>query len=76
MEIPVDTDKYPYKINWINRLIKYTGERLKFEEKLVLAGDFNVIPAPGDARFPEAWKNERCSCRRPASGFRPYSISG
>src|SRR6188768_252845 len=27
---PVETEKYTYKINWMNRLIKYAGERLKF----------------------------------------------
>lgn len=55
---PIGTEKYTYKINWMNRLIKYASERLKFEEKLVLAGDFNVIPAAGDARFPDAWKTD------------------
>ena len=30
-------------------------ERLRLEEALVLAGDYNVIPEPIDARFPENW---------------------
>jgi exodeoxyribonuclease III len=52
---PPDTDKYSYKIKWMNRLIDYAKERLALEEPLVLAGDYNVIPATADARNPSAW---------------------
>src|SRR5712671_965288 len=52
---PVGTEKYPYKLKWMDRLLNYAHERMKLEEALVLAGDFNVIPAPRDARNPSAW---------------------
>ena len=52
---PPDTDKYSYKIKWMNRLTDYAKERLALEEPLVLAGDYNVIPAAADARNPSAW---------------------
>lgn len=55
---PIGTDKFTYKISWMNRLIQYARERLKFEESFVLAGDFNVIPTAADARFPEAWTKD------------------
>jgi exodeoxyribonuclease III len=55
---PPDTDKYQYKINWINRLIDFTRERLAYEEPLVLAGDYNVIPTPADARNPAIWQGD------------------
>jgi len=55
---PAGTDKYQYKINWMNRLIAFSIERLKLEEPLVLAGDYNVIPAPIDAHNPAAWVND------------------
>jgi exodeoxyribonuclease-3 len=42
----------------MDRLIGFTRERLKLEEPLVLAGDFNVIPAVADARSPAAWVND------------------
>ena len=45
---PPDTDKYPYKLKWMSRLQDYARERLKAEEPLVLAGDFNVIPQAED----------------------------
>jgi exodeoxyribonuclease-3 len=52
---PPDTEKYPYKLNWMDRLIKFSRERLGNEEPMVLAGDYNVIPTPLDAKRPEAW---------------------
>ena len=55
---PVTTEKYPYKIKWMDRLIHYARERLTLEEPLVLAGDFNVIPAALDARNPAAWEGD------------------
>ena len=55
---PAPGEKYTYKLSWMDRLAQFSYERLKLEEPLVLAGDFNVIPAPNDARRPEAWKND------------------
>ena len=52
---PPETDKYSYKIRWMNRLIEYADKRLKLEEPLVLAGDYNVIPSAADVRNPAAW---------------------
>jgi exodeoxyribonuclease-3 len=55
---PPDTEKYSYKLSWIDRLITFSLERLKLEEPLVLAGDYNVIPTAADAKNPAAWVND------------------
>ncbi len=55
---PVGTEKYSYKLAWMDRLIAYARGLLLLEEKLVLAGDYNVIPAPIDAYDPKAWEND------------------
>jgi exodeoxyribonuclease-3 len=55
---PPDTEKYPYKIGWMKRLSAYARERLLLEEPLIMAGDYNVIPAPADARNPQAWTGD------------------
>jgi len=52
---PAPGDKYDYKLKWMDRLIKFSHERLKLEEPFVLAGDYNVIPAAVDAKRPAAW---------------------
>jgi exodeoxyribonuclease-3 len=55
---PVASEKYAYKLAWMDRLITHAKGLLAFEEPLVLAGDYNVIPEPIDARFPENWVND------------------
>ena len=55
---PPDTEKYTYKIKWMDRLANFSRERLKLEEPLVLAGDYNVIPTAADARNPAAWTTD------------------
>ena len=55
---PPETEKYPYKLKWMSRLADYSRQRLKAEEPLVLAGDFNVIPAAQDVHNPAAWVND------------------
>ncbi len=52
---PVDSEKFPYKLGWMARLEDWAADRLALEEPLVLAGDYNVIPQPEDAKNPEAW---------------------
>ncbi|HZB37619.1 MAG TPA: exodeoxyribonuclease III, partial [Beijerinckiaceae bacterium] len=55
---PIGTEKFAYKLAWIDRLIAHTRDLLALEEPLVLAGDFNVIPEPRDARKPENWTTD------------------
>ncbi len=55
---PVETEKYPYKLAWMERLQQWTTERLELEEPLVLAGDYNVIPRPADAKNPDNWVDD------------------
>jgi exodeoxyribonuclease III len=67
---PPDTEKYSYKINWMDRLIDYARERLRLEEPLVLAGDFNVIPSALDARQPARWVGDALFLPRTRARFR------
>ncbi|MDT6940649.1 exodeoxyribonuclease III [Brucella pseudogrignonensis] len=52
---PIDTEKFPYKLSWMQRLETWAKNRLELEEPLVLAGDYNVIPEPYDAKNPQQW---------------------
>jgi exodeoxyribonuclease-3 len=42
----------------MDRLLKYAHERLELEEPLIMAGDYNVIPAAKDVHNPEAWTTD------------------
>jgi exodeoxyribonuclease-3 len=52
---PIGTDKFVYKLAWMRRLEAHARQLLTQEEPLVLAGDYNVIPEPADAKNPAAW---------------------
>jgi exodeoxyribonuclease-3 len=55
---PPDSEKYPYKLAFMDTLIAHASALLKLEEPVVLAGDYNVIPAPGDVYDPQAWAGD------------------
>jgi exodeoxyribonuclease-3 len=55
---PATTDKYTYKIRWMERLLDYMRERLTLEEPFIVAGDYNVIPAAADVANQEGWVND------------------
>ena len=55
---PPGTDKYSYKLKWMDRLSDYARERLQLEEKLILAGDYNVIPSAADVHNPAMWAHD------------------
>tara|TARA_B100000686_G_C16669375_1_gene905505 strand:+ start:249 stop:1025 length:777 start_codon:yes stop_codon:yes gene_type:complete len=46
---PVDTEKYFYKLNWLDLLIKLIEKKIKEGSLIILAGDFNIIPEENDA---------------------------
>jgi exodeoxyribonuclease-3 len=73
---PPETEKYPYKLKWMDRLLKYADERLRLEEPLILAGDYNVIPAPADARFPQAWVRDALFLPQTRIKFRGFIHRG
>ena len=73
---PPDTDKYTYKLKWMDRLIAFSRERLTLEEPLVLAGDYNVIPTAADARNPDAWTKDALFLPQTREKFRALTNLG
>jgi exodeoxyribonuclease-3 len=55
---PVGTEKFAYKLAWMERLRRHAESLLPYEEALVLTGDFNVIPEPEDCHDPAAWAGD------------------
>ena len=55
---PADSEKYPYKIGWMERLRAHAQFLLASEQPLVLGGDYNVIPAGEDCYDPAAWSKD------------------
>jgi exodeoxyribonuclease III len=55
---PPASDRFAYKLAWLERLRRHARHLLNFEEPLILAGDYNVIPDPEDCHDPKAWEGD------------------
>ena len=55
---PVASEKYPYKLRWMERLRVHAAGLLAAGGPLVLGGDFNIIPEPGDVYAPAEWTED------------------
>jgi exodeoxyribonuclease-3 len=73
---PPNTDKYSYKLKWMERLFHYSVKRLQLEEPLVMAGDYNVIPTPDDVHDPAAWASDALFLPQTREKFRALINAG
>ena len=55
---PVDTDKYKYKLDWLNSLIKQLELLSKKNQHIILTGDFNIIPDDQDVYNPKGFEDD------------------
>lgn len=67
---PIDTDKFPYKLAWMDRLINHVRTLLTYEETLVLAGDYNVCPTDDDVYDPDGFAGDALCHPETRSRFR------
>lgn len=67
---PTGTDKFAYKLDWMNRLTDHVKVLLRHEESLVLGGDYNVAPSDDDAYDPKGWADDALCHPRTRSQFR------
>lgn len=51
----VGSDKYEYKLGWLNALHGFLQDELGRHERLVVLGDFNIAPADEDVYDAEKW---------------------
>lgn len=52
----VGSEKYSYKLRWLEHLAGVVAEELKNHPNLVVLGDFNIAPADADVHDPDAWR--------------------
>jgi exodeoxyribonuclease-3 len=60
----VGSDKYAYKLHWLEKVTEFITEEVKKHDKLVVMGDFNIAPTDEDIHDPEAW-HEKILCSTP-----------
>lgn len=54
----VGSDKFDYKLRWMNRFAQLVSERFSANDPVVWLGDVNVAPTPADVFEPERHKNK------------------
>jgi exodeoxyribonuclease-3 len=52
----IDSDKYRYKLDWLDKLRDWLKQELAHHPKLVLLGDYNIAPEDRDVHDPVAWQ--------------------
>lgn len=50
------SEKYHYKLQWLEKAHNYIEQQLTIFDKLVVLGDFNIAPADRDVHDPQAWQ--------------------
>lgn len=51
------SDKWTYKLAWLERLRAYLERTAKPDDKLVVCGDYNVAPRDVDVHDPDEWRD-------------------
>lgn len=52
------SQKYTYKLNWLQNITAYLQETIKRYPRTIILGDFNIAPAPLDVYDPVAWEGK------------------
>jgi len=53
-----DSEKFVYKLAWLERLRAYLAAAAAPADRLLLLGDFNIAPEERDVRYPELWRGK------------------
>ena len=60
----VGSDKFDYKLYWLEQICRQIQAELDESERLAVVGDFNIAPDDRDVYDPEGWR-ERILCSTP-----------
>ena len=72
----VESDKYRYKLSWLEALTAWIQQELAMHPRLVVLGDFNIAPESSDVYDPKQWEG-RVLCSDPErAAFRQLLASG
>jgi exodeoxyribonuclease-3 len=54
----VDSDKYQYKLRWLDAFTTFVAAELAANERLAVLGDYNIAPEARDVHDPKAWEGQ------------------
>jgi exodeoxyribonuclease III len=73
---PVGTDKFAYKLAWLERLRARAAELRAARTPFAILGDFNIIPEPADCHDPAAWADDALFQPESRAAFRALAHLG
>jgi exodeoxyribonuclease-3 len=72
----VGSDKYAYKLRFLEALRQYVADELARHPKLAVVGDFNIAPAPEDTHDPAVWEGQILCSEAERDGLRALLALG
>jgi exodeoxyribonuclease-3 len=73
---PIGTDKFVYKLAWLQRLNKQLEIWLKSSTPTLIGGDFNIIPEDIDCHKPASWMHDALFQPEPRALYRALMALG
>ena len=71
-----DSDKFVYKLNWLNALVGWLKDELTQNNRLALLGDFNIAPTDSDVHDPSKWIGQNLVSRPERKAFEQLTELG
>lgn len=72
----VGSDKYIYKLAWLEKVCAWIQQQLSAHENLIVLGDFNIAPEDRDVHDPAAWQGQVLVSDAERAAFRQLQNSG
>jgi len=73
---PIGTEKFAYKLRWLDRLFDHAAGLVGLDCPVVLTGDYNIIPEDIDAYKPERWTDDALFQPEPRARYRKLLAQG
>ena len=73
---PINSEKFDYKLKWLNYFYKHVKILLENEEKIILAGDYNICPTKKDVANEELILNDAVYQKESKNFFRKICNTG
>jgi len=67
---PIGSEKFLYKLSWMQHLEKHAKSKLASGGMFVMAGDYNIIPSHRDAQNPASWEQDALYHKSSKAAFR------
>jgi exodeoxyribonuclease III len=72
----VDSDKYRYKLAWLDAFQRWLSRELKTYPRLAMLGDFNIAPEERDVHDPRLWEGRVLFSKPERAAFQAFLDTG